>query len=452
MKKTLLLLCLSLFAGIKAFAWDAKIDGIYYNFSGDEAIVWKAVNHFYTGTYDIPYTIGVEGKTYTVTSIGNQAFLDCAMSSVIIPNSVTSIGDYVFYDCPNLTSVTISNSLTSISRGTFEYCSSLTSVTIPSSVTSIDFLAFAGCTNLSEVWFGGNLKSIGSSCFENCTSLTWILLPDSVETIGIDAFKGCDNLTSVTVNFETPIEITENTFSNRARATLEVPFCCKEAFEAAPYWKQFKNIKEQTTKKNVVINGIRYQLNSETNTAEVINYQDSPYTGSINIPASVQAYNRTFKVTGISSNAFIYNSDITSVSIPEGVTSIGLNAFQDCTGLTSVTIPSSLTTINNYAFFGCSNLETIICYADIPPTVGVDVFKNVDVSKVALYVPDEYIPLYKAHNIWKQFFLDTITGIQTMEEGRSKTEDGSIFNLAGQRLSKMQKGINIKDGKKIMIK
>ena len=45
---------------------------------------------------------------------------------------------------------------------------------------------------------------------------------------------------------------------------------------------------------------------------------------------------------------------------------------------------------------------------------------------------------------------DITTGIALMEDGRSKTEDGSIYNLSGQRLGKIQKGINITNGKKIL--
>ena len=47
-------------------------------------------------------------------------------------------------------------------------------------------------------------------------------------------------------------------------------------------------------------------------------------------------------------------------------------------------------------------------------------------------------------------FEDDATGINLMEDGRSQMEDGVIYNLAGQRISKMQKGINIVNGKKIL--
>ena len=44
---------------------------------------------------------------------------------------------------------------------------------------------------------------------------------------------------------------------------------------------------------------------------------------------------------------------------------------------------------------------------------------------------------------------DDATGIQAIE---NKVEDGAIYNIAGQRVGKMQKGINIVNGKKIMVK
>ena len=46
-------------------------------------------------------------------------------------------------------------------------------------------------------------------------------------------------------------------------------------------------------------------------------------------------------------------------------------------------------------------------------------------------------------------FLDDATGIHTMDNGQW-TMDNDIYNLAGQRLNKMQKGVNITNGRKIL--
>ena len=52
-------------------------------------------------------------------------------------------------------------------------------------------------------------------------------------------------------------------------------------------------------------------------------------------------------------------SKLTSITIPEGITSIGSYAFSDCTALTSISIPDSVTSIGSYAFNGCSHLTSI---------------------------------------------------------------------------------------------
>ena len=49
---------------------------------------------------------------------------------------------------------------------------------------------------------------------------------------------------------------------------------------------------------------------------------------------------------------------------------------------------------------------------------------------------------------------DGSTGIGTIDNGQMRTENGqsAIYNLAGQRLQKMQRGINIVNGKKVLVK
>ena len=181
----------------------------------------------------------------SVTSIGRQAFSGCTgLTSVEIPNSVTSIGESAFYDCSGLTSVEIPNSVTSIGNSAFSDCSSLTSVTIPNSVTDIGRYAFGSCRSLTSVTIGNSVSSIGESAFYDCSGLTSVEIPNSVTSIGNWAFYNCDGLISVTVKKETPVEIYSYTFSNRTNATLYVPAGCKDEYESANYWKDFKEIIE----------------------------------------------------------------------------------------------------------------------------------------------------------------------------------------------------------------
>jgi hypothetical protein len=51
------------------------------------------------------------------------------------------------------------------------------------------------------------------------------------------------------------------------------------------------------------------------------------------------------------------------------------------------------------------------------------------------------------------FTSETITGIGTMAiEDEQPTTDNEVYNLAGQRMNKTQKGVNIVGGKKVIIK
>ena len=136
----------------------------------------------------------------SVTSIGSYAFTSCSsLTSITIPDSVTSIGDWTFYNCSSLTSITIPDSVTSIGDSAFAYCERLTSITIPDRVTSIEPYAFRDCKSLTSITIPDGVTSIGNYAFYNCSSLTSITIPDGVTSIGKDAFNNCDSLQTISL-------------------------------------------------------------------------------------------------------------------------------------------------------------------------------------------------------------------------------------------------------------
>jgi hypothetical protein len=211
----------------------------------------------------------------------NELILGC--KNTIIPNNVSKIGSYAFCNCSGLTSITIPNSVTSIGSSAFSGCNSLTSISIPSRVTTIGSSAFYSCSSLENIVvesnnttydsrdncnaiiktatnelikgckntiIPNNVASIASNAFYRCLGLTSITIPNSVTSIGNSAFSGCSDLTSITVDIATPLTITSTTFTSCENATLYVPYGSKALYEAADYWKEFKEIIEMEEEVN----------------------------------------------------------------------------------------------------------------------------------------------------------------------------------------------------------
>ena len=191
---------LSLQAMAYDFSYTHQGKTLYYDITSSNSVKVAACDTTVNGDVVIPSSLEYNGTTYSVTSIGSDAFSGCSgLTSVTIPNSVTFIGSRAFRGCHGLTSVTLPNSVTSIEYSAFSGCSGLTSVSIPNSVTSIGIYAFYGCSGLTSVSIPNSVTSIGNYAFYGCSGLTSVTIPNSVTSIEGSAFSGCSGLTSVTI-------------------------------------------------------------------------------------------------------------------------------------------------------------------------------------------------------------------------------------------------------------
>ena len=146
-----------------------EINGIYYNLVSKikEAEVTSNPDK-YTGSVVIPEKVTYENVEYSVTSIGEDAFLGCS----------------------KLISVTIGNSVTSIGGGAFRGCSGLTSITIGSGIKTIYSSAFASCPELTDVTcYAENVPSTGTDVFKD-SYIEYATL--HVPASAVNAYKAAD--------------------------------------------------------------------------------------------------------------------------------------------------------------------------------------------------------------------------------------------------------------------
>ena len=334
MKQKLFSLLLMAFIPIAMMAEDVTIDGINYSVikKAKQAEVIKWTTDKYEGNITIPDAVVYDGITYSVTSIGNFAFLGCSgLTSVTIPSSVTSIGNRAFYNCSGLTSVTMPN-VTSIGEDAFYGCSGLTSITMPN-VTSIGKQAFYNCgLNNGNITIGCKLNSFGENAFYYGQK-QYIL---NINIVIDDEADFCSN---------NPIQLLEEYVSISTVKIIN---------------QRGEEIKEFVIPPSVtsIGNYAFYYCSGLTSitipegVTSIGNYAFSECSGltSVTIPEGV---------TSIGNKAFAGCSGLTSITIHEGVTSIGYNAFSRCSGLTSITIPEGVTSIGYGAFHQCTGLTSI---------------------------------------------------------------------------------------------
>ena len=245
-----------LFADIEGIDYAFVVDNRNYlmTSSNTVSIIYQKGNNLtYFGDVIIPTKVIFGGKEFTVTAIGDNAFVGCK----------------------NMTSITIPNTVEIIGHNAFDACSGLTSIVIPPSVTTIGYQAFQGCTGLTKVTIGAGVKTIGNRAFFNC-----------------------DAIATVTCEGETPpIMESSNCFTMTCynNATLQVPSDAFKDYLISDYWNRFGRIQEipesfvgdvngdgQVTIKDVAIM-IDYLLGSDINGVFLPKYADVDGNGEISI-------------------------------------------------------------------------------------------------------------------------------------------------------------------------
>lgn len=148
-----------------------------------------------------------------------------------------------------------------------------------------------------------------------------------------------------------------------------------------------------------------------------------------------------------------YGCGVRNINLPDNVVEIRDNAFSE-SAFETIHIGKGLQRIKTGVFNGCRALREVYITAPEPPeylkytaSIGLE-----ELGDVILYVPQASIEKYEETEYWSRFkeirAIET-AGIQDAVTDSENTE--TIYDLQGRRLQHTVPGINIINGKKIII-
>ncbi len=401
---------------IKTFILDLEVldvgerdaDEDYTYFSDSKGIIYRKVSKTEAAvcgiegtkvitSLSIPATVKTGGKTYKVTRIDANAFMN---------NN-------------NLKSVTIGKNVKVIRSNAFSGCSALSKVRFGSSVENIGDEAFKNCISLKNFTLPSKLKKIYDEAFMDCDSITSVTIPAKVIYIGEKAFYGCNKLKNITIKAEnlTADQLGRNAFGEISKDAV-IKFSMKNA-------ETKRELTDALTEEGVTFKdskGITYKLMSvEERTVSVtgLTQEARLKRKSLTIPQTVVYRGNKYKVTAIEKNAFADNNKLTSVIFPKTLQTIKNSAFMNAISLKSLKLPASVLKVGDEAFRGCIALKQVTI-------AGTDTKFG---EKVFFGVPDKTVfKINTKKEVAKERIIESIIG-DTASFTDSKNNSYDITNL-----------------------
>jgi len=239
----------------------------------------------------------VGGGSSSSTAVPTSTTGDIAIPSLLGGRPVTCIGGSAFCDCTGLASLTIHQDVTNVGYRAFEYWGKSNSLFFEG--RPLQGIDMAHISSGVKLWYNGQYYTEWNPHIKTCV---W----------------------------------------TNAKAYIPFP----PVPDGGPY-------KES-------VNGIEWMFfvtNGEAcvGTGKAAAAIPTTTKGAIRVPSELGGR----AVTGIGNSAFSMCSDLTGVTIPEGVTSLGTSLFYCDFKITELTVPASVTNITVGAFYACFALKDI---------------------------------------------------------------------------------------------
>ena len=162
-------------------------------------------------------------------------------------------------------------------------------------------------------------------------------------------------------------------------------------------------------------------------------------------------------IIALGTNVFMHCRNMETLVFSESLEIISGFILNQCHALKSVIIPASVKVVEEYAIGYSNNVESITFLSTTPPAIFPASFEGLGYNYTkTIHVPEGCRDEYEYSTVGQTFtnIVDDVkisTGISNVTFSNTDTES-RIFRLNGTRVSSLQKGINIVNGKKVMVK
>ena len=320
------------------------------------------------------YTLEQEQiKLSDTIGFGNEFYKLVKGDELKLFTGITSLGDgetyRVFNDNCKLESIDLKN-IVSLPEYTLFRCKNLREIEIPANMTDIDTYAIAACDGLQSLRVNPNnpkfssKNSQGEECncileqdddklilIQGCNVST---IPDNITDIASGAFDECEGIHSITFHPQLK-HIGDNVFRNCTGLNTKVTI---------------------------------------PSTIESIG--ESTFRGCTNLPA-VEC-----NVSEISDVLFKDCENLSAVTL-NNTTYIGYQAFMNDTALQTITLPDTVTSLGTSAFYGCESLETVYINSNSKVTLSNSNVFSGCTNLTEIIVPDNLVATYKESEDWYEY-------------------------------------------------
>ena len=303
--------------------------------------------------------------------IGEYAFAETSIGSLVLPANVTSIGAGAFNNVETLTGVNVAQNsklvfigekafyntaLTSFNFenlvqleeiGAYAFAeTAIPSVVLPDTVVTVGDYAFYHCANVADFRLSASISYVGDYAFAGLPLITSVTVAGNDTTIGTGAFEDCTSLASVTL--ESGVNYIGNfAFGFTAISTITLPETVV-AFDGNPFpGCPLESIEIQAPNADLVFDA---DAGTMLNADKTLLYYTSSDTTTISFVDS--------SITSVMPGA-LAGTKITSITLPASFTTIADGTFRNCKQLESIVIGKNITRIGDAAFEGCTALETV---------------------------------------------------------------------------------------------